>query len=77
MQLFFNSNKDQDTNAVLNKHLEKVQAGMKENIQKMMEREAKVEMLVKKTQKTYTISEEIQSKVCRGLGRQMVGDVGR
>lgn len=62
-QTFFNSNKDQDKKDELIKQLENLQGMMNENIEKVLQREEKVEMLVKKTQKLDTIADEIRKKV--------------
>jgi hypothetical protein len=45
------------------KHLENLQGMMSDNIEKVLQREEKVELLVKKTAKLDTIAEEIRKNV--------------
>jgi hypothetical protein len=47
---------------VLNKELEKLQVMMNENIEKVLQREEKVEMTVKKATKLESIAQQIQSR---------------
>ena len=56
MQTFFNSTQEEDKKQALVRQLESLQGQMSENIEKVLEREAKVEMMVKKTQKLDTIA---------------------
>ena len=51
MQTYYTTNKDPDKKETLNKELERLQIQMGENIERVLQREEKVEMTVKKATK--------------------------
>jgi hypothetical protein len=63
MQTYYNSSRDQDKKEVLMKQLSSLQEIMSENIDKVLQREEKVEILVKKTAKLDSIADEIKKSV--------------
>jgi len=54
------NNREPDKKESLNKELERLQLQMNENIEKVLQREEKVEMTVKKATKLESISQQIK-----------------
>ena len=55
--MFFNSNQGQDKKDMLIRELNMIQEGMLENIEKVLQNEEKVELIVKKTAKLDSIAD--------------------
>ena len=71
IQTFFNNNKDIDKKDELVRKLQNLQQAVNDNILKVMQREQKVEMLVKKAERNDTIAMDLKKQVCLLLS---VGD---
>ena len=56
-QMFFNSNQGQDKKDMLMRELNNLQEVMSENIEKVLQNEEKVELIVKKTAKLDSIAD--------------------
>ena len=63
MQTFFNNNKDIDKKDELVRKLQNLQEAVSDNILKVMQREQKVQMLVKKAEKNDTIAMDLKKQV--------------
>ena len=63
MQTFFNNNKDIDKKDELVRKLQNLQEAVSDNVLKVMQREQKVQMLVKKAEKNDTIAMDLKKQV--------------
>lgn len=61
--MFFNSNQGRDKKDMLMRELNNLQEAMSENIEKVLQNEEKVELVVKKTSKVVSIADDIKNSV--------------